>query len=47
METLWSVKVTLLSGFEKITLYGPDAKVRLEADEGHINLYSKIGGPNR
>ncbi len=41
------VEVELLSGWQAITLRGPDAQVRLEADEGHVNLYSKIGGPNR
>jgi len=46
-ETLCSVRISLLSGFKKITMCGSDAKIRLEADEGHINLYSKIGGPNR
>jgi hypothetical protein len=43
METLCPVKVTLLSGFEKITLSGPDAKIRIEADEGHINIIAKLG----
>jgi len=45
--TLELVEVELLSGWEAITLRGPDAQIRLEADEGHVNLYSKIGGPNR
>ena len=47
MEALCPVKVTLLNSFEKITLYGPDAKVRLEAGEAHVNLHSKIGGLNK
>ncbi len=45
--TLEKVEVELLSGWEAITLRGPDARINLEADEGHVNLYSKIGGPNR
>jgi hypothetical protein len=41
------VKAMLSSGWEALMLKGPDCNVRLEADEGHVNLYSKIGGPNR
>ena len=36
------LEVELVSGWEEITLRGPDAQIRLEADEGHINLYSRI-----
>ncbi len=39
-ERLHYFQVTLLA------LRGPDAVVTIQADEGHVNLYSKIGGPN-
>jgi hypothetical protein len=41
-ERLCSVRISLPSGFEKITLSGPDAKIRLEEDEGQINFIAKL-----
>ncbi len=46
MTILEKVEVELLSGWEDLKVYAPDLRINLEADEGHINLYSKIGGPN-